>query len=91
MAQPAIFELKPCGGRNIILDFAPTIVLTGSKGGSLLLEIGPSEKGMRGSCWTIDGDCDFTTQLRVGGTLHIPSNAVMGNYSGNFEITINQE
>lgn len=91
MAQPAIFELKPCGGNNIILDFAPTTVLTGSNGGSLVLEIGPSEKGMRGSSWTIDGDCHFTTQLRVGGTLHIPTNAVMGNYSGNFEITIDQE
>jgi hypothetical protein len=91
MAQPAIFDLKPCGGRNIFLDYTPTTVLTGSNGGSLILEIGPSEKGMRGSSWTIDGDCNFTSQLRVGGTLHIPANAVMGNYSGNFEITVNQE
>lgn len=90
-AQPAIFEIKLCQGRNIILTFATTTTLSGSMGGLLTLDIGPSEKGINGAVFTSNSDCNFITPLRVGGTLHIPATAPQGTYSGNFDITLNQE
>ena len=90
-AQPAIFEIKLCQGRNVAITFAPTIILTGSNGGSLLLDIGPTEKGGNGASFFTASDCNFITPLRVGGTLHVPGNAIPGSYTGNLSITFNQE
>lgn len=90
-AQPAIFEVKLCDGRNVAITFSPSTVLTGSNGGSLTLDIGPTEKGINGAFFPTNSDCNFVTPLRVGGTLHIPGTAVPGIYTGSFEITFNQE
>jgi hypothetical protein len=90
-AQPAIFEIKLCEGRNVIITFSPTTILTGSNGGSLTLDIGPTEKGPDGAGFTTNSDCNFVTPLRVGGTLHIPGTAIPGDYTGTFDITFNQE
>jgi hypothetical protein len=90
-AQPAIFEIKLCEGRNVIITFSPTTILTGSNGGSLTLDIGPTEKGPNGAGFTTNSDCNFVTPLRVGGTLHIPGTATPGTYTGSFDITFNQE
>lgn len=90
-AQPAIFEVKLCQGRNVTITFSATTVLTGSNGGVLTLDIGPTERGSNGAFFTTNSDCDFITPLRVGGTLHIPGTAIPGIYTGNFEITFNQE
>ena len=90
-SQPAIFEIKLCHGRNVSISFAPTTSLTGSNGGSLTLDIGPTEKGPSGSSFAVNNDCNFITPLRVGGTLHIPGTAVPGIYTGSFEITLTQE
>lgn len=91
-AQPAIFEIKLCQGRNVTITFDATITLTGSNGGSFTLDIGPTEKGGNNSNFTTNSDCNFITPLRVGGTLYIPSGpAIPGSYSGSFEITFNQE
>ena len=90
-AQPAIFEIKLCQGRNVIITFDATTSLTGSNGGSLTLDIGPTEKGINGASFPTISDCNFITPLRVGGTLHVPGTAVPGIYTGVFDITFNQE
>jgi len=90
-AQPAIFEVKLCQGRNVIITFAATAILTGSNGGTLTLDIGPTEKGISGSSFTTNSDCNFITPLRVGGTLNVPGTALSGSYTGSFNITFNQE
>ncbi|HAG15770.1 MAG TPA: hypothetical protein DCG69_04485 [Bacteroidales bacterium] len=90
-SQPAIFEIKLCQGRNVIITFDASTTLTGSNGGSLTLDIGPTEKGINGVSFTTNNDCNFITPLRVGGTLHVPGNTIAGTYTGGFAITFNQE
>jgi hypothetical protein len=91
ISQPAIFEVKLCQGRNVAISFEPTAILTGSNGGFLTLDIGPTENGFNGAIFTTKSDCNFITPLRVGGTLHIPGTAIPGIYSGTFNITFDQE
>ena len=90
-ARPAIFEIKLCSGRNVSISFSPNIILTGDNGGSLILDLGPTERGPSGSSFATTSDCSFITPLRVGGTLHIPGTAIPGIYSGSFDMTFNQE
>lgn len=90
-AHPSIFEIKLCQGRNVTITFAATATLTGSNGGTLTLDIGPTEKGISSASFETNNDCNFITPLRVGGTLHIPGTAIPGIYSGNFDITFNQQ
>jgi hypothetical protein len=91
--NPAIFEIQLCAGRNIIITYSPTATLTGSNGGSLTLNIGPTEKGGYGCSFPVNNDCNFVTPIRVGGSLTVGNNSVnpAGNYSGNFSITFNQQ
>jgi hypothetical protein len=90
-SQPAIFEVKLCQGRNIIITFSPTATLTNGTGGSLLLHIGPTDKGISGAYFPTNADCNFITTLRVGGTLDIPAIVPTGVYTGTFNIIFNQE
>lgn len=91
-AQPAIFEIKLCQGRNVNISIIPSIDLSGSNGGpSLTLDLGPTEKGAIGIPFPTNNDCNFITTLRVGGTLHVPGAAIPGTFTGSFDITINQE
>lgn len=90
-AQPAIFEIKLCPGRNVTLTYSATTTLTRSGGGTLTLHIGPTEKGTNGSTFTTNADCNFVTPIRVGGTLDIPASATPGTYTGSFSITFNQQ
>ena len=89
IAQPAIFEIKLCPGGNVSVTFDATTILTGSNGGELTLDIGPTEKGPNGSIFATNSDCNIITPLRVGGTLHIPGTAISGTYAGSLAITIN--
>jgi hypothetical protein len=91
--SPAIFDIKLCQGRNVVITYSPTAILTGSNGGSITLNIGPTEKGPSGSSFSVNADCNFVTQLRVGGTLIVGNNSANpgGSYSGNFSITFNQQ
>lgn len=91
LAQPAIFEVKLCQGRNVIITFSPTTLLTNGTGGTLTLNIGPTEQGGNNASFATNNDCDFITPLRVGGTLIIPGSSPPGTYSGSFDITFNQE
>ena len=90
-AQPAIFEIKLLKGRTVSFTYLPTGKLTGSNGGKLSFDIGPTEQGNNGSSFTVNTNPDFITPFKVGGTLHIPINAIQGMYSGNFDITFHQE
>jgi hypothetical protein len=91
IAQPAIFEIKLCQGRNVNISIVPTITLTGSNGGTLTLDLGPTEKGDMYTPFPTGNDCNFITTLRVGGTLYVPGSGISGSYSGSFSITFNQE
>ncbi len=90
---PAIFEIQLCQGRNVVITYSATTTLTGSNGGSLTLNIGPTEKGGNGSSFAVSNDCNFITPLRVGGTLDVGSNLANpgGTYTGSFSITFNQQ
>ena len=90
-AHPAIFEIKLCEGRNVTITFDATTILTGNNGGSFTLDLGPTEKGLSGSSFPANSDCNFITPLRMGGTLHIPGTAIPGTYTGNYTITFNQQ
>lgn len=90
-AQPAIFETKLLQGRRVHLTFLPTTTLSDGKGGSLTLNIGPTEYESSGNIFMTNNNRDFTTLLRVGGKLDIPGNAIPGTYTGTFYITFNQE
>ena len=90
-AQPAIFEIKLSKGNTVSFTYFPTGILTGSNGGTLTFDIGPTEHGINGSSFTINTNSNYLTPFKVGGTLHIPSNAIQGTYSGNFDITFHQE
>jgi len=91
--QAAIFEINLCQGRLVTINYPATTSLTGSNGGSVKLNIGPTEKGVSGSVFQVNTDCSFITQLRVGGTLTISNNTANpgGDYSGNFSITFTQQ
>lgn len=91
VAQPAIFEIMNCPGGSVSLTFNATTILTGSNGGSLTLDIGPTEKGISGSIFTTISDCNFVTPVYMGGTLHIPDAAIAGTYAGSFDVTINMQ
>ena len=91
IAVPAIFELKFCPGKNVTINFDAATTVYGTHGPTLKMDIGPTEKGLRGYTFTTDTDCNAVTSLRVGGTLHIPGNTRPGNYSATFTITFKQE
>ena len=90
-AHPAIFEIKLCEGRNVIINFDVTTILSGSNGGTLTLNLGPTEKGINGASFLTNSDCNFITPLRMGGTLLVPGTAIPGTYTGSFAITFNQQ
>lgn len=91
MPVPAIFEIRLCQGRNVTITFAMSSTLFGSNGGTLLLEMGPTERGGNNASFPTNNDCNFVTPLRVGGTLDVPGNAIPGIYTGSFNIVFNQE
>ena len=86
--HPAIFEIKLCPGRNISINLGGTTHL--SNGGSVYLDL-VLDSTDRGLSFSTNNDCNFITPLRVGGTLTVPGGAPTGIYSGNFEITFNQQ
>ncbi len=86
LAQPAIFELKLCLSRTVYIYFDPPEVSLTGTGGSLRLQLGPTDKGGNGAGFLINADCNYVTTLRVGGTLTATAAALPGNYSGPFAI-----
>ena len=90
-AHQAIFAIKLCEGRQITITFDATTILGGNRGGTMTLNLGPTEKGGNGASFSTNSDCNFITPLRMGGTLHVPGTAIPGTYSGSFAITFNQQ
>ncbi|MEI6049550.1 MAG: DUF4402 domain-containing protein [Bacteroidota bacterium] len=92
-SQAAIYDVNLCQGRTVVITYPAISILNGSNGGFLTLNIGPTEKGPSGSTFQVNTDCSFITQLRVGGTLIVGSNAAnpAGTYIGNFSIIFNQQ
>lgn len=89
--KPALYEIKLCQGRNVIITYDPSTTLDEINGKSLKLDIGPTEKGGNGAVFATDKNCNFITVLRVGGTLHIPPNSTVGTYTGDFEVSFDQQ
>lgn len=87
---PAIFEIKLCEGRTVTIDYDYSVMLDGANGGQLELIIGPTEYGGNGAEFPVNGDCDFITVLRAGGTLEVPANPFTGIYTGIFPISFTQ-
>jgi hypothetical protein len=88
---PAIFEIKLCQGRKVAITYDYSVFIDGSNGGDIELVIGPTDRGISGSEFLTDNDCNFITVLRVGGKLIIPANAIPGVYVGDFSMTFTQE
>ena len=59
ICKPAIFEVKLCPGRNVMITYSPTILLSNGSGGSLTLNIGPTEMGENGDVFIVTSDCNF--------------------------------
>lgn len=87
--KPAIFEVKLCQGRKVTITYAPTTISNGAP--SLVLNVGPTEKGPSGATFDVNNNCNFITTLRVGGTLVVPGGSPPGTYTGSFPMTFTQE
>lgn len=93
MARQAIFEFKLCPGRIVTINYAPTVMLTGSKGGNITLHVGPTNYGPNGSNFISNKGCDDIHLIHVGGTIDVGSTSANpgGLYTGTFNITFIQE
>ena len=90
-AQPAIFEIKLSQSPTVCFNFeSPYILLTGSSG-SLGLNLGPTDKGPDGACFTLNPNPLIVTLLKVGGTLTITGSQSPGHYSGNFALKFTKQ
>ncbi len=93
MPHQAIFELKLCAGRSVLVNYISSIELIGSNGGKLILDLGPTNFGSSGSVFTSNLGCDDIHLIQVGGTLHVgpmTSNPA-GVYTGSFVLTFIQQ
>jgi hypothetical protein len=88
---PALFEIKLCQGRAITISYPPTSILKSDNGDEIVMEIGPTQKGGNGAVFATENNCNFITILRVGGLLTIPPNTTTGVFSGEFEISFDQQ
>jgi hypothetical protein len=75
------------------MTYPASTILAGNNGGYLTLNIGPTEKGPSGTILEGFTDCNFVTQIRVGGTLVVGNNSANpgGTYTGSFSIIFNQQ
>lgn len=88
--SPAIFEVEANIGTVVSILNGPNVILTGSNGGSIQLQIGASSTG---SPFITNVAPPGRTQVRIGGTLIVgsPVSNPGGNYSGSFMVTFIQE
>ncbi len=92
-SSPAIFEIEHCEEQDVLIEYKPTTILSGSNGGNVTLKIGPTEKGESGTIFHIDENSISIPQIRVGGTLIIGPNSTNpgGTYAVDFDITFNKQ
>ncbi|MDY0101780.1 MAG: DUF4402 domain-containing protein [Lentimicrobium sp.] len=88
--HPAIFEVEANPGVIISLMSGASAVLSGSNGGTLLLNVGNS---LPVSPFVNTTQPPFRTQVMVGGTITVGSMLASpaGNYTGEFFITFIQQ
>ncbi len=91
MVQNAIFIVELLPGRLVSISFGPpaTLLRIGG-GGSMTMNIGPTNRGMS---FVTSGGHPFFNPVQVGGTLNVGNTLANppGNYEGTFSITFNQE
>lgn len=88
--HPAIFEVEANPGVVISIMNGPNIVLTGSNGGTLTLQL---DNSIPSSPFVNTTRPPFRTQVRVGGTLMVGNmlDNPAGDYIGTFSVTFIQE
>lgn len=86
----AIFEVQQNPGYLIAINLSGNVILTGSNGGSLTLQIGPTDKG---NSFITQSGAPFWNPVQVGGTLTIGTIASnpAGTYTGQFDVTFIQQ
>ena len=86
----ALYELVANPGTVVSILNGPNVLLPGSNGGSLSLQIGTSNPA---SPFVINTLPPAYTLLNIGGTITVgaPASNPPGNYSGTFDITFIQE
>ena len=91
--RPALYEFKLCPGRSVTITYPSFIFLSGSSGGSIKLNLGPTSVGASGSTFYSNMGCDNLQEIRQGGTIEVGSilSNPPGIYSGSFNITFNQQ
>ena len=90
---PALYEFRLCPGRSVTITYPAFIFLTGSSGGSIKLNLGPTSVGASGSTFYSNMGCDNLQQITQGGTIDVGSisSNPPGIYTGTFNITFNQQ
>ena len=86
----AEIEVNNCESSNVIITYSSSSILTYGDH-NILLTLGPSSRGGSGSSFYTTEGCSFSDIISIGGTLNLSTNAVPGNYSGSFQIIINNE
>lgn len=86
----AIFDVESPPGNIISILYGPPVILNGSNGGSITLNIGGSDPTTPFINYATPPN---RTQINIGGALTIGPIAAAppGNYSGTFFLTFNQE
>lgn len=89
MGEAAIFDVVLIPGRLVSISLGPDVILTGSNGGSMILKVGPADKG---SSFVTTAGHPFRNQVNVGGTLQVGNLSANppGSYSGSFTVTFHQ-
>lgn len=85
-----LYDVVANPGTLVSILNGPNAILTGSNGGSMILQIGESDPG---SPFIITTPPPAATQVRIGGTLNVgnPITNPPGNYGGTFDVTFVQE
>lgn len=86
----AIFELEAPSGTIISILNGPNATLTGSNGGSMVMQIGGSDPA---SPFNVTVPSPGRTTINIGGTLNVgnPVASPPGTYRGTFSVTFNYE
>lgn len=86
----AVFEVDAPEGTIITIVNGPDATLTGSRGGTMTLTLGPSSPA---SPFTTTAVQPARTTVNVGGTLTIGSSGTSppGQYTGSFQISMNYQ
>ena len=90
-AQPAIFEIKLNQKPTVCINFEPPYIPLYGSSGSIELNLGPTNQGPDGTCFSLNPNHNIASLLRVGGILTVTGSPSAGLYSGNFAIKFTQQ